>query len=124
MAGWTAGLPEAIRVLIAEHVESAKRLLLRIVQTAIACKHGLQADRCGECRGMTALGAPIDVVLEAFREAGLLTAEFAVAVRQGGAEPIQHRRSLKTLIGVGVGVSFFVGFAWQGGKLIARIIRR
>ena len=124
MTDWAAGLLEPTRALIAEQVESAKRLLLRSVQAAIACKHGRQADQCGECRGMTAHGTPMDIVLEAFREADLLTAELVVAVRQSGAKPIQHRRPLKTLIGVGVGVSFFVGLAWQGGKLIARIVRR
>ncbi len=124
MTDWAAGLREPIPALITAEVESAKRLLLRIVQAAITCKHGRQADQCGECRGMTALGAQMNIVLEAFREANLLTAELVVAVSQSGTKPIQHRRTLKTLIGVGVGVSFFVGLAWQGGKLIARIVRR
>ncbi len=115
----TLGVPERVGALIGARVTSLKNRLEREVKALVACKHGYQADQCGGCRGMTALGAPIDAILEVLKREGLIAVELAME------QPVRHRRHLKTLVGVGIGVSFFIGFAgWQGGKLLWRLVKR
>ncbi len=115
----TRGVPDRIVVLIGGRVTSLKNRLEREVKALVACKHGYQADQCDQCKGMTALGAPIGAVLDVLKREGLITVELAME------QPIRYRRHLKTLVGVGIGVSFFIGFAgWQGGKLLWRLVKR
>lgn len=121
--GTTAIAPEML-ARIEERVRALKSRIEREVRSLLECSHQRQADQCDTCKGRTGLGAPMDAVLEVLKRHGLISVEPAESPKTKKT-PVQHHRSLKTLLGAGIGVSFFLGFiGWQGGKLALRLIRK
>ncbi|MBI4132218.1 MAG: hypothetical protein HY474_01155 [Candidatus Sungbacteria bacterium] len=118
------GLPPDTLRLVQDRIEGLEGRMLREVNALYQCKHGLLADRCGDCRGMTALGVHADVLTEMLKRRGHLLIELDAEIR-GARSMVRHQRPLKTAIGVGIGVSFFLAFAgWKSGKLLLRLINR
>ncbi len=124
MADEDLGLPADTLKFVNERVDGLEARMQREITHLFLCKHNILADRCGECRGMTALGVTADILAEILRRRGLLYAELSVEIDGGGRSLVRHRRPLKKLIGIGIGVSVFAGFAWQGGKVVLRLVNR
>lgn len=97
----------------------------RQVKALLECRHQRQADQCHECKGMTSHGIPLDPMLEALRQEGLIEVEAAVELRVNDGKPVRHQRNLKKIAGIGIGIGFFIGLAgWEGGKLIWRLVKK
>lgn len=113
------------RKRIEERVNAVKSRIEREIKALLLCIHGLQADQCGICLGKTEFGAMMEEVLDALRNQGLLEVELAVELRGERRKPVRHQRRLSTLVGLGIGASFFIALiGWQGGKLIWRLIEK
>lgn len=125
MADTDLKISEETKKLIEDRIRDYEARIQRETTQFFLCKHDLLADRCGECRGMTALGVSADIMAEILRRRGHLVAELSVQVSGRRTTSVRHQRPMKTLLGAGIGVSFFLAFAgWQGGKLILRLINR
>ena len=96
------------------------------INAFLECIHGKKADECPICKGMTRIGAPMDVVLEVCREKELVGVEIAVIRSTAQGPAILHRRFLKTVMGVGIGAGGFIItlVGWKGGKLIWRLLKK
>ena len=91
------------------------------LRTLLECKHSIHADSCAECKGKTRYGKTTEEIIEEFLHRG------TIIVEMEDRHPTHGRnfRRLKTVIGIGLGISVAGGFlAWKGGKLVMRLIRR
>lgn len=117
---------EEQEALVERRVQEIEQRIVREGRELFACRHQRQADQCDDCKGRTALGVPMDYVVQVLHTHGLMEVELARELPDDGKEPVRNRRSLKTIVGVGIGVSFFLAIVgWQhGGKILARLIKR
>lgn len=95
--------------------------LERELRAFLECKHSIRADLCAECRSITRSGKEMETVIEEFLTRG------TIIVEMEEQHPTQGRnfRKLKTVIGIGLGVSVVGGFlAWRGGKLVLRLFKK
>lgn len=118
-------VPEEVIKRIREHARLIKRRRESDIKNAIRCKnHILKADECSDCRGLTWLDAPLDVVMEIFRQEELITVELAITKPSTHGPVVVYRRNLKKIAGIGIGAGLFIGFVgWQGGRMLWRIMK-
>ena len=116
---------ERVVAVVQELKQKLNALTEREIRRLLFCLHTLPADQCGDCKGMTALGVPMDAVVEELKRQGFVDVELVADLPHGEGPPIRHRRITKSLVGIGIGVSFFLGVAgWQGGKILLRLIKK
>lgn len=118
----TAGRDDQLRRRAEEAVKHLEETMLRHVRALLECIHHQAADRCGICRGRTTGGLPMETLLDIMRERGFVTAELFQVTN---AAPNRRPRSLRTLIGLGIGAGAFAAIVgWRGGKILVQAIRR
>ena len=120
------GVPREILERVRERAALIKKRRESDINAFMECIHGRKADECPTCKGVTRIGAPMDVVLEVCREEELVGVEMTVTRSTAQGPVILHRRFLKTIMGVGIGAGgFFIRLVgWKGGKLIWRLLKK
>ena len=111
------------RESVAEAVRAVMRRIEKEVHALLECIHGRQADQCSQCAGRTAKGVPLELMLGELTRQGLIHVQPPTDEAGAARPPSRRPASMKTMVGAGIGATFFLAFVgWQGGKLIWRLV--